>query len=88
MDELYAILEQALCVEYKVQSLKNVLELIGKKENDAYRTDMQSVVSVVIDSLECIDAKQNSNISELDSYIAKNASKVRKIGNEIKTAQT
>ena len=77
MDELYMILEQSLYIDYKLKSLMTVLEMLRKNKSNENNADIQSIISVVIDSVECITSKQTNNTAAIDGFIAKNASRLR-----------
>lgn len=77
MQELYELLENLLNTENKVKSLQNVLEMLSKTETVSEETPINSVISISIDSLECIKSNLHSSISELDLFLAENACNFR-----------
>lgn len=86
MNDLYAVLEQALYVEHKVKSLKNVLEMLSNDEKCEQNWAVQSIISVTSDSVECIADRQSAVINALDRYIAENAACARNCQQQTKTA--
>lgn len=85
MEELYKILEELLSTEDKVQSLRNVFELLGRANPERKNMEVQSLVSVLLDSLDGINSKLHESITLLDLFIADNAMNHR--SNESKNSE-
>lgn len=77
MDELYKLMDQMLDTDYKLECIKNMLNLPYDKMPDISMSSLLSVITVIGDCVSRTANIHKAAVSALDSYIAANASKSR-----------
>ena len=77
METLYSIMENMLEDEYKFHCIKNLLSAPYEKAESITKENLLSVITVTAEALGCAGTRYRKIISELDKYIADNASELR-----------